>query len=362
MGASASKIEKTLGSKFPENERYFGLENYGNTCYGNSVIQALYYCRPFRIHLEQYQPLKGKEYDETILSSLAELFVTIAHQKKKCGVVGPRRFIACLRRENELFRGNMHQDAHEFLNYLLNTIAELLQEEKKIQLKAQHENALKDLDGRMTAQERKEALNTWVHDIFEGTLTNETTCLTCETVSSKDESFLDLSVDIEQNSSITSCLKKFSSTEVLHSEHKYFCETCCSLQEGQKRMRIKRLPNVLALHLKRFKYIEELQRYKKLSHRVVFPLELKLFNTSDDTVDQDRVYDLFAVVIHVGSGPNHGHYISIVKSHDYWLIFDDDNVELMEEKYIQSFFGSSWDTNSSTESGYILFYETRNKF
>lgn len=39
---------------------------------------------------------------------------------------------------------------------------------------------------------------TWIHEIFQGTLTNETRCLNCETVSSKDEDFLDLSVDIEQ--------------------------------------------------------------------------------------------------------------------------------------------------------------------
>lgn len=28
------------------------------------------------------------------------------------------------------------------------------------------------------------------------------------------------------------------------------------------------------------------------------------------------------------SGPNRGHYIAIVKSHDFWLLFDDDIVEV----------------------------------
>lgn len=35
-----------------------------------------------------------------------------------------------------------------------------------------------------------------------------------------------------------------------------------------------------------------------------------------------------AVVIHCGSGPNRGHYISIVKSHGFWLLFDDDMVDV----------------------------------
>ncbi len=48
---------------------------------------------------------------------------------------------------------------------------------------------------------------TWIHDIFQGTLVNETKCLCCETVRSKDEDFLDLSVDVEQNTSLTRCLK-----------------------------------------------------------------------------------------------------------------------------------------------------------
>ena len=95
---------------------------------------------------------------------------------------------------------------------------------------------------------------------------------------------------------------------------------------------------ILALHLKRFKYMEQLHRYTKLSYRVVFPLELRLFNTSGDAVNLDRMYDLVAVVVHCGSGPNRGHYITIVKSHGFWLLFDDDIVEVSMLKVMSTTF------------------------
>jgi hypothetical protein len=118
--------------------------------------------------------------------------------------------------------------------------------------------------------------------------------------SSRDESFLDLSIDIEQNTSITACLRQFSASETLCQRNKFYCDTCCGLQEAEKRMKIKTLPNVLSLHLKRFKYQEELGRYVKLNYRVTFPFQLRLFNTSDDSEDPDRLYELFAIVVHVG--------------------------------------------------------------
>lgn len=73
----------------------------------------------------------------------------------------------------------MQQDAHEFLNYLLNTIADILQEEKK---QEKQNGKLKNGNMNEPAENNKPEL-TWVHEIFQGTLTNETRCLNCETVS-----------------------------------------------------------------------------------------------------------------------------------------------------------------------------------
>ncbi|CAO2815517.1 unnamed protein product [Amaranthus hypochondriacus] len=359
MGAAGSKLEKALGDHFPEGERYFGLENFGNTCYCNSVLQALYFCVPFREKLLEYYEKNKNPADpeENLLTCLADLFTQISSQKKKTGVIAPKRFVQRVRKENELFRGYMHQDAHEFLNFLLNELVDILEKEFSTVKDGSDTSSEKVANGPtngLTNGVHKEPLVTWVHKNFQGILTNETKCLRCETVTARDETFFDLSLDIEQNSSITSCLKNFSSTETLNAEDKFFCDKCCSLQEAQKRMKIKKPPHILVIHLKRFKYIENLGRYKKLSYRVVFPLELKLTNTVEDA---DSEYSLFAVVIHVGTGPNHGHYVSLVKSHNHWLFFDDENVDIIDEAAVQTFFGSAQEYSSNSEHGYILFYE-----
>ncbi|KAI8044307.1 ubiquitin carboxyl-terminal hydrolase 46 [Drosophila gunungcola] len=430
MGANVSQLEREIGSDlFPPNEHYFGLVNFGNTCYSNSVLQALYFCKPFREKVLEYKA-KNKRPKETLLSCLADLFYSIATQKKKVGSIAPKKFITRLRKEKEEFDNYMQQDAHEFLNFLINHINEIILAERNAGPSNGNGNSnpksntggaatsamasstaskssstsnsnsnsnsttnsngnssnstgslnattsVLDASGSLTATTTPiigsgtgtgigtgtngaNSEPTWVHEIFQGILTSETRCLNCETVSSKDENFFDLQVDVDQNTSITHCLRCFSNTETLCSDNKFKCDNCCSYQEAQKRMRVKKLPMILALHLKRFKYMEQFNRHIKVSHRVVFPLELRLFNTSDDAVNPDRLYDLTAVVIHCGSGPNRGHYISIVKSHGLWLLFDDDMVDKIEASTIEDFYGLTSDIHKSSETGYILFYQSR---
>ncbi|KAI7907747.1 uncharacterized protein BX663DRAFT_491912 [Cokeromyces recurvatus] len=446
-----------------EGERYFGLENFGNTCYSNSVVQALYFCKPFRHYVLNYPqsinsatqtyntPLStnpnspmnvvnGHSYfpstnssttssstptingnmrlssnnnvlssscretsnsrsiprngangissgstngastpttapiekdqnninlapgmEDTLFSALKDLFWKISQNKKKTGVIAPVNFINKVKKENELFRSSMHQDAHEFLNYTLNTIAEDVQ---RYQQKLADENENKQQESIYSDNSHGSSntgttigsnpKTTWVHQLFEGVFSNETKCLSCETVTSRDECFMDLSIDVEMNSSITSCLRQFSASETLCHKNKYFCDVCSGLQEAERRMKIKKLPNILALHLKRFKYQEQLQKYIKLTYRVVFPFELRLFNTSDDTEDADRMYELWSIVVHIGSGPHHGHYVAVIKSNGQWMLFDDDVVTQIQEDDIQKYFSDL----PGSGSGYVLFYQS----
>lgn len=151
--------------------------------YANSVLQALYFCGPFRELLLQYpdpsvpdvpllpppppapappppqstinsrkKPQRQHSVSEpshtrpnappaipippsppTLLSALRSLFLHISRNPADKGTVAPRAFIDKLKELNELFRGSMHQDAHEFLNYLLNRVVEDIEEDGRRQ-------------------------------------------------------------------------------------------------------------------------------------------------------------------------------------------------------------------------------------
>ena len=313
-----------------------------------------------------YENARQYGMEESTFTALKDIFTTLTQSQTRMGILSPQRFLEIFKRDNEMFRTTMHQDAHEFYGILLNAVIANVEENAR-RLKEleppKNEEALGD--GMMSAFANAASamgLSTgtqspgtgWVHDIFEGVLTSETRCLTCEAASQRDETFIDLSIDLEQHSSVTSCLRKFSAEEMLCERNKFHCDNCGGLQEAEKRMKIKRLPKILTLHLKRFKYTEDLTRLQKLFHRVVYPYHLRMFNTTDDAEDPDRLYELYAVVVHIGGNAYHGHYISIIKTQDRgWLLFDDEMVEPVDKQYVRNFFGDK----PGMACAYVLFYQ-----
>ena len=459
---ASGKTNKT-GDKNKGASGGVGLENFGNTCYCNSVLQALYHCQPFKKMLLEYHATQTDS-DANLLLSLGGLFAEMSKKEQKAltssakrvPVVEPKKFVSRLKKSNECFNSYEHQDAHEFLNYLLNECCEILERERDEvkdnydskrnsrrsgssagsvtpsissgggRLSVDEGSEGNDVDLRNVGEESKSAANkngsgkdaanasaaltlsnagsntniggisdalnmrkkassiskkkekqTWVHEVFQGETVNETRCLWCENVTSRSESFLEISVEVKPNSSIQQCLSDFSASELLGGEDKFQCDSCSGLHEAHKRLLIRTAPSVLALHLKRFKYVESVGRMQKLNHRVAFSRELKLPNLSADSTSSDDLYCLFAVVVHIGSGPNHGHYVCFARTSGYkasgggaserWVMFDDETVQDMNTEDLESVFGSKGvisgggqggdEDAGGSEHGYILFYQ-----
>lgn len=301
--------------------------------------------------------------DECTFTGLKDIFLALIESQTRTGVLSPQRFLEIFKRDNEMFRNSMHQDAHEFYGLVLNAVIANVEANAKRIRDAEMEQLKREASLEQSVEKAVEASNTllskvpatgWVHDIFEGVLTSETKCLTCETASQRDETFLDLSIDLEEHSSVTSCLGKFSAEEMLCERNKFHCDHCGGLQEAEKRMKIHKLPKVLAFHLKRFKYTEDYSRLQKLFHRVVYPYYLRLFNTTDEADDPDRLYELYAVVVHIGGNAYHGHYVSVIKTKDRgWVLFDDEMVEPVDKHFVRNFFGDK----PGMACAYVLFYQ-----
>lgn len=280
----------------------------------------------------------GRTAETSLLYALKDMFEAMAENQSQIGVVSPNHFIEKLKEKNALFRQvNMHQDAHEFCNYLINETIESINLEVG-------------------------ASKNWCTEIFQGTITNETKCFSCETVTSKDETFLDLSIDIppgESAYSLTYSLNNFSKLEILSHQNKFYCNTCLSLQEAVKTIKLKSTPDVLVINFKRFKYDDKLDRMVKLFDSISYPLRLRLFNTTKDqepaTPNQEsKLYGLYALVVHIGGGPMHGHYVALCKCRaGLWFLFDDETIEIVDEAYVLRFFGDG----PGLASAYILFYE-----
>jgi ubiquitin C-terminal hydrolase len=165
----------------------------------------LYHCRPFR---DQILQVKLPAADPpSMLHEVQVLFKDLESQKKSVGAYNHKRFVAAIKRHNELFNNDEHQDAHEFLTWLLDQMHETL---------------------------AKDGIPSFVQDLFGGSLQSTFTCLCCEQFSKRSEAFNNLSLDIEKNTSLNYCIQRFSVKELLNKSNKLQCETCLTKQVGTK--------------------------------------------------------------------------------------------------------------------------------
>ncbi|KAL4219204.1 Ubiquitin carboxyl-terminal hydrolase 20 [Mactra antiquata] len=230
-----------------------------------------------------------------------------------------------------------------------------------------------------------------ISDIFDGNLSSSVQCLTCERVSTTKETFQDLSLPIPSKDhvhmlhssthnpgqkggscsevhqgwiqwmvewmrswflgpmiTLQDCLAAFFSADELKGDNMYSCEKCKKLRNGLKYSKVLQLPEILCIHLKRFRH----EFYSsKISTYVSFPLtnlDMKPYLHKDHT-STVTAYDLVAVICHHGTAGG-GHYTAYCQNvlSEQWYEFDDQYVTEVDVSQVINC------------EAYVLFYRKQN--
>ncbi|XP_067859144.1 ubiquitin carboxyl-terminal hydrolase 31 [Heptranchias perlo] len=172
-----------------------------------------------------------------------------------------------------------------------------------------------------------------------------------------------------QTYTLSQCFHLYTKEEQLAPDDAWRCPHCKQLQQGSIKLSLWTLPDVLIIHLKRFK--QEGDKRTKLQNLVKFPLTgldmtphvVKRSQSSWSLPShwspwrrpyglgrdpEDYLYDLYAVCNHHGTMQG-GHYTAYCKNSvdGLWYCFDDSDVQQL------------LDEDVCKQTAYILFYQRR---
>ncbi|PFX27615.1 Ubiquitin carboxyl-terminal hydrolase 19 [Stylophora pistillata] len=182
-----------------------GLENLGNTCYLNSIIQCLANTRPLRDFF-LYEQFKEDINTENPLGTGGRLALIFADLMRnlwsgKDRSLSPYKLKGIVGEKVCQFKGFMQQDAQEFMAFLLDGLHEDLNRVKKKPYVEEVEGAGRpDTEVANEAWRRYKSRNdSVIVDLFQGQLKSKLTCPVCKKISIKYDPFMNLSVPLPKD-------------------------------------------------------------------------------------------------------------------------------------------------------------------
>ncbi|KAB2094242.1 hypothetical protein ES319_A02G143500v1 [Gossypium barbadense] len=283
----------------------FGLNNCGNSCYANAVLQCLAFTRPLTSYL--VKGLHSKACRKKEWCFICEFECLILKAKEGESPLSPIRILSKIQKIGSNLGPGKEEDAHEFLRYAVDAMQSVCLKEARAAGPLAEETSLIGLT-------------------FGGYLHSKIKCMKCLGKSELYERMMDLTVEIDGDiGSLEEALAQFTAREILDGENKYHCIRCKSYVKASKKLTVLESPNILTIVLKRF----QSGNFGKLNKSVQFPEVLDLAPYMSGSSSKVVIYNLYAVVVHldVMDTAFSGHYVCYVKNfRGEWFRIDDSTV------------------------------------
>lgn len=362
-----------------------GLSNQGATCYQNASLQCLNNLNELSDFLlnkkpEDYFEEFVLDFDYKKISTIAPAYINLIKSlrgnQKSYNPIG-----FCQKAGKHGFPKGVQMDAQEFVNFLLNRLAD---REVNSKYKLKYDPPAQDY------------IKTKIGEMFDVFLQSFTESSDCPKTSDKKlEPQKILSVEIQDQNkktlkSLQACLKNFTDGELLTGDNKWFCEKTGKYVDAQRKIELYSVSQFLIIHLKRFSFTQKKQgenfiySASKLNNAITFPLQGLNVNPylAKESPQKDLgVYDLVGVTIHQGSYTlsggkkeeivkkgtevpkisSSGHYWAYIKTDDgQWYEANDSVVTKMNLNTIKNFELQGYIQNINA-TPYVLYYKRRAK-
>lgn len=317
---------------------YSGLKNQGSTCYMNSILQSLYHIPLFKYTIYSLDTKSNDTSDDkNIPLNLQRLFGLMQLTPGPCSTFDLTKSFGWDAQEII-----MQHDAQEFCRKFLDNL------EMKM---------------------RGTSLENAIPSLFKGKMLQGIRCRNVPFESMHEEAFYDISLDVNDSSTLEESFQKIIENDPLIGDNQYDAGPDFGKQDADITTEYVEFPRVLHLHLRRFMFDPNVNNYVKVNKKFSFPETIDLAPyMSHHHEGNPMLFELFGVLVHWGTFIG-GHYIAYIRTtkEKKWYEFNDTKVtEVSPEVAIDGNFGGPSENQNQNDnsnqpvdklySAYMLIY------
>lgn len=346
-------------SKSPNRRRrLMGLQNYGNTCYCNVILQGLLSCDDFCAYWLSKKSLRtnpASEFKTDLLKAwiefLEDTHETISttssgkdheHGPDKNASSKHKQLLELIRAHNPQFVPDTQADAHEFLQVLLKALSTETHKaakprpstdppkKKKSRSKSRYALSLTesgsldvdDMDAEQASEcswrQQKSELNSEVENMWRSQFMSQLICRSCNKVRYRFEAEYDWDIEIPPGSAKPTLLELLESSVTKEDIVEIMCPRCKVITSSTLKRAPYKLPgNYFCLQIKRFGYNRSSGQTYRLNTPILLPPDdiIDFAKYSCGPPDKSSCFELMGLTMQEGSLEN-GHYTGLHKVSD----------------------------------------------